>query len=124
MFPDDMKEQRKKLAEIEMNLKKAQQQVNLLPRQMFEVVFELGASDPGLQAYEFIVSRSKRQQRTGELRGPEAALWARPRLLRAWSRNQTGAMALAQSRFSSIDGFILRIAERMDRPALATESRG
>jgi hypothetical protein len=119
-----VKEQRKKLAEIESELRKAQQQVNILPKQVFEVAFELGAPDPGLQPYEFIVSRSKRQQRPSELHGPEAALWARPRLLRAWSRNQTGAMAMAQTRFSSMDGFILRVAERSDRPTLAAESRG
>ena len=119
-----VKEQRKKLAEIEETLRRAQQQVNLLPKQMFELVFELGASAPGLQAYEFVVSRSKRQQRSSELRGPEVALWARPRVLRAWSRNQTGALVMAQSRFSSIDGFILRVAERVDQPALAAEARG
>lgn len=120
---DKVKEQRKKLSEIEIELKKAQLQVSQLPKQSFEVVFELGAPDPGLQPYEFIVSRSRRQQRPIELRGAEAALWGRPRLLRAWSRNQTGAMAMAQNRFSSMEGFALRVAERGDRAAFAAESR-
>ena len=87
-----------------------QQQVALLPKQVFEIVFELGAPDPGMQAYEFIIARNRRAQKPGEYQGPEAELWARPRILRAWSRNQTAALALAQSRFSNLDGFMLRVA--------------
>jgi hypothetical protein len=118
-----IKEQRRKLAEIEIELKKAQQQVALLPKQVFEIVFELGTPDPGMQAYEFIVARNRRAQKPGEFQGPEAELWARPRILRAWSRNQTVALTLAQSRFSSLDGFMLRVAERVDRTALSSDQR-
>jgi hypothetical protein len=117
-----IKEQRRKLAEIEGNVKKAQQQVAILPKQVFEIVFELGAADPGMQAYEFIVARNRRAARAGDGQGAEAELWARPRILRAWSRNQTGALALAQSRFPSMDGFTLRVAERLDRAVLASDT--
>ena len=116
-FEDKLKTQRKALAEIDANLKKAQQQVALLPKQVFEIVFELGAPDSGLQAYEFIVAR-----KAGTLAGAEAELWARPRLLRAWSRNQIGAQGMAQSRFPSAEGFMLRAAERLDKAPLASGS--
>jgi len=118
-----IKEQRRKLAEIESDLKKAQQQVALLPKQVFEIVFELGAPDPGMQAYEFIIARNRRAQKPGEYQGPEAELWARPRILRAWSRNQVAALALAQSRFSNLDGYMLRVAERIDKSALSSDQR-
>ena len=121
-FEGKLKEQRKALAEIEANLKKAQQQVTLLPKQVFEIVFELGTPEPGLQAYEFVVARSRSGARASELAGAEAELWARPRILRAWSRNQVGALGLAQGRFPSTEGFVLRVAERLDKVPLPSES--
>jgi hypothetical protein len=120
-FEGKLLAQRKALHEIEANLKKAQQQVALLPKQIFEVVFELGTPEAGLQAYEFVVARGRTGGRGGELTGAEAELWARPRILRAWSRNQIGAQGLAQSRFPSTEGFELRVAERLDKMPLTTE---
>ena len=112
-FEGKLLAQRKTLAEIETNLKKAQQQVSQLPKQVFEVVFELGTPESGAQPYEFVVAR-----KAGNLAGAEAELWARPRILRAWSRNQVGAQGLAQARFPSTEGFLLRVAERLDKGPL------
>jgi|GEM_PF-2900034 hypothetical protein len=117
-----VKQQRRRLAEIDAELKTAQQQLNRLPVQAIEVVFELGAPDPGLKAHEFIIAR-RRAQRPGELNGPETELWAQPRTLRTWSRNQATAMAIAQNRFPSTDGFLVRAAERLGQPAGASAAR-
>jgi TolA-binding protein len=117
-FEEKVKAQRKMLAELEGNLKTAQQQVALLPKQTFEIIFELGTPEKGMQAYEFVVARNRRGGPPSDLQGAEAELWARPRILRAWSRNQTGAMAMAQSRFPSMDGFMLRVVERLDKAVL------
>ncbi len=114
-FDGKLLARRKTLNEIDANLKTAQQQVAALPKQNFEVVFELGTPEPGAQVYEFVVAR----QRNADAAGAEAQLWARPRILRAWSRNQLGAQGLAQARFPSSEGFMLRVAERLDKlPAL------
>jgi hypothetical protein len=115
-FDGKLLARRKTLNEIDANLKKAQQQVAALPKQNFEVVFELGTPEPGAQVYEFVVAR---QRSADAAAGAEAQLWARPRILRAWSRNQLGAQGLAQARFPSSEGFMLRVAERLDKlPAL------
>ena len=121
-FEGKLKAQRKALAEIDANLKKAQQQVASLPKQIFEVMFELGTPEPGLQAYEFVVARNRNSPRAEEPVGAEAELWARPRILRAWSRNQLGAQGLAQGRFPSTEGFVLRVAERLDKMPLPSGS--
>ena len=121
-FEGKVAAQRKALAEIDANLKKAQQQVALLPKQSFEVVFELGTPEPGAQVYEFVVARHRSAAHTDGPVGAEAALWARPRILRASSRNQIGAQGLAQGRFPSSEGFVLRVAERLDKIPLPSGS--
>lgn len=113
-----VKQRREQLAEVEIELAKAEQSLANVPKQVFEVVFELGAPDGALECYEFVVGRRPSLQRASELQGPEAALWARPRRLRAWATNQTAAMAMAQSRFSSVDGYFLRLAEMAAKPAV------
>jgi hypothetical protein len=112
-----VKRLRKQLAESEGELAKAEQLLANLPTQVFEVMFEFGAPDGALQCYEFTVGRRPALQRASELQGPEAELWARPRRLRAWAMNQTAAMAMAQSRFSSVEGYFLRMAEIGAKPA-------
>ena len=121
-FEDKLKAQCKALAEIETNLKKTQQQVALLPKQSFDVVFELGTPEPGTQPYEFVVARHRNSPPGEAPVGAEAELWARPRILRAWSRNQLGAQGLAQGRFPSSEGFMLRVAERLDKIPLPSGS--
>jgi len=121
-FEGKLKAQRKALAEIEANLKKAQQQVAMLPKQNFEIVFELGTPEPGTQPYEFIVARPRNSPHGEAPVGAEAELWARPRILRAWSRSQIGAQGLAQGRFPSTEGFVLRVAERLDKIPLPSGS--
>jgi hypothetical protein len=121
-FESRLKAQRKALTEIEADLKKAQQQVAQLPKQVFEIIFELGMPEPGMQAYEFVVARGPSAPRAAELIGAEATLWARPRILRAWSRGQIGAQGLAQARFPSTEGFVLRVAALLDKAPLPFES--
>jgi hypothetical protein len=111
-----MKQRREQLAKGEVELAKTEQSLANLPKQVFEVLFELGAPDGALECYEFTVGRRPALQRASELQGPEAELWARPRRLRAWATNQTAAMAMAQSRFSSVDGFFLRMADTAIKP--------
>jgi hypothetical protein len=102
-----------KLAVMTAELRKLEEEIARLPKQIFELTFELGAPDPGMQSFEFVVSRNPTSADSSGLPGPERALWKAPRIVRAWSRNQAAAIAAVEKRFRQADGFTVRAAERL-----------
>ena len=109
---------KERAAGVEDEVRKLDQQLKAMPQAVYSLVFELGAGDMGMPPFEFIVSRLRHSE-PGDVKGPERALWSRPRLLRAFSRNAQTAMAAALARFPAADGFTVRPAERVD----ATKTR-
>jgi len=107
-----------KIADIEAETNKIDQQLKAMPQMVYTLVFELGGSDASVPMFEFVVARTPRLGPT-DAKGPERELWARPRVLRCRSRNAQTALAQAQARFPTADGFTVRPAERLD----ATKSR-
>src|SRR5260221_10672659 len=73
-------------------------------------MFELGQPEPGTQLFEFFVTRSLREDAPTLARPGEGALFATGRRVRCWSRTEIGAVTLATGRFSSHDGYMLRLA--------------
>jgi hypothetical protein len=92
------------------------EQLKRTPQSTYVLVFELGTPEAGMQPFEFILTRTRRASDSSESKAPDRELWAKPRLLRTWARNQQGGFALAQTRFTLADGFILRVAERVAVP--------
>jgi hypothetical protein len=104
---------RDKIAAVEADTKKIDQQLKAMPQMVYTLVFELGAGDESMPVFEFIVSRVRRSE-PGDVKGPERELWARPRVVRTRSRNAQTAMATALARFPTADGFTVRPAERIE----------
>ncbi len=101
------------LEQIEKDLNRVDQQIAQLPKQVYEMIFVIGHPAPGLSAYDFIVTRSRRTIAPGTIAGIEWEIWTKPRLLQVFARNQNNALSVAQNRFVEGDGFNVRIAERI-----------
>jgi hypothetical protein len=96
-----------------------------IPLNEWEVIFELGQPEPGAQVFEFFVTRSIREDAPTLIRPGEGALFATGRRVRCWSRTEVGAVTLATGRFSSHDGYMLRLAApgtTDPAPAVATSA--
>lgn len=102
-----------KLETVEKELNRIDQQIGQLPKQIYEMIFIIGHPAPGLTAYDFIVTRSRRTVAPGTVVGIEWEIWTKPRLLQVFARNQNNALTVAQNRFVEGDGFSVRIAERI-----------
>jgi hypothetical protein len=102
-----------KLADMRVELREIEEEILRLPRQVFELTFELGAPDPGTQPFDFLVSRYPTSLDATGLSGPERDLWKRPRVVRLWGRNQPAAIIAVEKRFRQGDGFTVRVAERL-----------
>ncbi len=101
------------LSVMKAELKSLRDEMARLPKQSYELTFELGTPDPGMQAFLFVVSRNMSNQETSSLSAPERTLWKFPRATRVWARNQATAQAAAEKRFRQPDGFTVRVAEQI-----------
>ena len=102
-----------KLSAMKAELKSLRDEIGRLPKQSYELTFELGTPDPGMQAFLFVISRNMSNQETSSLSAPERALWKFPRAARVWARNQATALAATEKRFRQPDGFTVRLAEQV-----------
>jgi hypothetical protein len=101
-----------KLAKMRSELHAIEDEIKRLPDQVFELTFELGAPQPGMQSFDFIVSRHANNLASSSVSTPERNLWRTPRVVRVLSRNQAQASAALEKRFRPADGFSTRLAER------------
>jgi hypothetical protein len=95
-------------------LKQLSGKIARLPKQTYELTFELGAPDAGLQPFEFMLSRNPGYLDVERVIGPERQLWQHPRVLRVWSRNLNNAVTTADKRYPVQNGFVVRAALRVD----------
>jgi hypothetical protein len=102
------------LQSMQDELKQLAGKIARLPKQTYELTFELGAPDAGLQPFEFMLSRNPGYLDVERVVGPERQLWQHPRVLRVWSRNLNNGMAMADKRYSIQNGFTVRAALRVD----------
>jgi|SRR5580658_310100 hypothetical protein len=100
------------LAVIRAELEEIEQKIGALPDLTYELVFELGAPEAGLQAFDYVLSRSAAYFETEKVAGPDRALWKQARTLRVWSRDSASAGAIADKRYPVQRGFIIRAALR------------
>jgi hypothetical protein len=111
----------KSLESMQTELKDLADKLGRLPKRTHELTFELGVPDGGMQPFDFVLSRHAGYLDIEKVTGPERQLWKRPCVLRVWSRSQANAVTTAEKRYPEQNGFIIRIAERVDvtgnRPA-------
>ncbi len=100
---------RKRQVEIDRALSAIEQDSANLPEQRYELLFEVGAPEPGLRPYEFLLLRLQRG-RAADTRGIEGRLWSQQRLARVWASDSASAMAQAQARFPALQGYSVKPA--------------
>lgn len=101
-------------------LKELAAKLGKMPKQIYELTFELGTPESGMQAFDFMLSRQAAYLDLEKISGPERQLWREPRVLRVWSRSQSNALTTAEKRYPVQNGFMVRTAERVaasDHPA-------
>jgi septal ring factor EnvC (AmiA/AmiB activator) len=106
-------EQAKSADDMRAELKDLASKIGKLPKQIYELTFELGTPDGGMQAFDFVLSRQAAYLDVEKISGPERALWKSPRVLRVWSRSQANAVTTAEKRYPIQNGFVVRTAERV-----------
>lgn len=84
------------------------------PQHIYDLTFELGSPEGGMQAFDFVLSRQPTYLDVEKVTGPERQLWQRQRTLRVWSRSLANAQTVAEKRFPEQNGFIIRNAVRVD----------
>jgi uncharacterized coiled-coil protein SlyX len=94
-------------------LKELTGKIGKMPKQIYELTFELGTPDGGMQPFDFMLSRQSASLDLEKISGPERQLWREPRVLRVWSRSQPNALTTAEKRYPVQNGFMVRTAMRV-----------
>jgi hypothetical protein len=102
------KDLKSELASLEAKIAKS-------PPQIFELVCELGTGEHAGEPFEFIISRTPRSLEGPSVAAGERFLWSKPRHLRVWARNPHTAESAATSRYQGHEGYVIRLAERIDQ---------
>jgi hypothetical protein len=112
------------LQSMQDELKQLTGKIARLPKQTYELTFELGAPDAGLQPFEFMLSRNPGSLEVDKVIGPERQLWQHPRVLRVWSRTLNNAVTTADKRYPVQNGFVVRAALRVDAAGRQAAAKG
>jgi hypothetical protein len=102
------------LAKMTAEQKQMSSLIGKMPQRVYDLTFELGSPEGGMQAFDFVLSRQPNSLDLEKVTGPERQLWQRQRTLRVWSRSLANAQTTAEKRYPEQNGFIIRNAVRVE----------
>lgn len=102
----------RKVIELERKETALSDEVERMPEERFELIFEIGEEQEGSSIFEFFVRRSQKPRTSGvaqevTVRNAEVRLWSAPRNLRVRARTMSAATAAALTKFPKLHGFMI-----------------